>query len=68
MMLGWVWGDEGVVERVGLCVGDGGRTYSVGRTFWTIHDDVPVVDVGFIDEIDLDTCWWVLCDLCQLLL
>ena len=42
-------------------------TNGVGRAGGTVHYDVPVVDIGFVNEADFDAGWWVAENLCQLL-
>lgn len=42
-------------------------TYGVGGPFRAVHSDVPVVDIGFIDEADLDAFRRTIRNLCQLL-
>lgn len=47
---------------------EGRRTNSVWRAFWSIEDDVPVMDVGLIYQADMNTSWRVGSDLSILLL
>lgn len=44
------------------------ETYSVWRTIGTVHDNIPIMDIGFVYEGDFDTSRRVLGDFCQLLL
>lgn len=41
--------------------------YSIGRTLRAIHNNIPVEQVGFVDQADSNTRGWFCGDLCQLL-